>query len=235
MVCQKEGRLHTKVRRTAQISADFDVNVDGGVAATPAGSNAALKRKRWLCANCRKSGQRSATSGGRLTKSDKQTSKQTVSEQTKQQTVRTVLAYPVINKGVEKGVDGKQHKVVAWYKSQKPSSGQAKQFQLGQHWKVCYSFWIFVLLLLGKLQLHKFMPPPLLLFTWYSPVVFCPFHFTSASLQLCTLPRVSYVFDTVHRTRKRNFLFACVLFSSTCFSLLLLVLHPLPHSSLLLF
>lgn len=64
---------------TAQISADFDVNVDGGVAATPAGRNAALKRKRWLCANCRKSGQRSTTSGGRLTRSDKQTSKQTVS------------------------------------------------------------------------------------------------------------------------------------------------------------
>lgn len=123
---KKEARLHTEygARRRYQPTST-SVNVDGGVAATPAGSDAALKRKRWLCANCRKPGQRSTANGRRRTRSDKQTSKQTVSKQTKQQTVRTVFAYPVMNKWVGKGVDDRQHKVVLPNKEQQQ--------------KVCYS------------------------------------------------------------------------------------------------
>lgn len=145
--------------------------------------------------------------------------------------MRTVLAYPVINKGVENGVDGKQHKIVSWYKSQKPNSAQTKQFQLGLHWKVCYSFFIFVLLRHIKLHscLHCYS---------YSHGIHQSF---SARFTLllpafsCALCLVSLMFLTQF-TELASAIFYLLVFCflplvSPCY----FFFHPPPHSSLLLF
>lgn len=119
---KKEGRLHTEygARRRYQPTSTSTLT-----AALRQHLRAATLRLRGSVGCAQIAGSRGSVHSERRTRSDKQTSKQTVSKQTKQQTVRTVFAYPVMNKWVGKGVDDRQHKVVLPNKEQQQ--------------KVCYS------------------------------------------------------------------------------------------------